>query len=127
MDIFKLANNNRIYKHVIKLGMMKLNYACANSFDTCGLMLFIWRDDNGEIWGELHDYIYEPDEHFKRDRRLEQNLKKCFMNWWYSVLDVFDAQKFSLDFVNTIKMDLVLAVINRENRLYGIQRDLIGE
>jgi len=112
---------------IIKLAMMKLNYACVNSFDTGGVMLIVGRHGNGEIWEEVHTYRYEPDEHFRREWRLENNLKICFMNWWYSVLDVFDAQKFAFDFVNSIRMELVFAVINRETRLHGVKCDLICE
>lgn len=104
-------NSHPVYTHVITLAVMKLNYACANSFDTAGVELYIGRGDDGHIKWHLRNYCYEPSVEFKRNFSLEYHLTDAFENWWDSVLYVFQSQVRSVKFATAIKQELLQKVI----------------
>jgi len=104
-------NSHPVYTHVITLAVMKLNYACVNSFDTAGVQLYIGRGDDGRIKWRLRNYCYEPSVEFKRNFSLEYHLTDAFENWWDSVLYVFQNKARSVKFAMAIKEELLQKVI----------------
>ena len=110
-DFSIYTNSHPVYTHVITLAVMKLNYACVNSFHTAGIQLYIGRGNDGRIKWRLRNYCYEPSVEFKRNFSLEYHVTDAFENWWDSVLYVFQSQARSVKFAMTIKEELLQKVI----------------
>lgn len=115
-----LANNHSVYKHVIRLTVMRSDFGCFDSLDTAGMLLYIGRKANGEIREKLECFDYSPDFRFNRNRQLECRVIHYFNNWWNSI--EFDAKYKAKDFVNKIRLDLIAHIGAKE-----IQSGLICE
>lgn len=112
-----------LYKNVISIAVMKLDYRCANSFNTAGVQMEFGRTSSGQLKWQQMNFIYEPSVEFVRDWTLESHFTAAFENWWDSVVCVLQSRVLSAEFANAIKAELVQKVICKEQK----QNQLVGE
>ena len=119
-------NEHPVYKHVLVVAVMKLDYRCSNAFNTAGVQVLFGRGSNGRLRWQERTYCYEPAIEFKRDWSLEYHFTAAFQNWWDSVLCVLQSKTLAVEFNAAIKEELLQKVIAKELQLQQ-QQSLVGE
>lgn len=110
-DIY--TNRHSLYKHVIIMSVMKVDYRSANMLNTAGVQLFIGRDPvTNHIKWRQKNYCYEPSVEFKRDWSLEYYFTVAFERWWDSVICVLQGKARAMNFANAIRAELLQKVMS---------------
>ena len=121
-------NDHPVYKYVVVMAVMKLDYRCTNAFNTAGVQVLFGRGSNGRLRWQERTYCYEPTVEFKRDWSLEYHFTAKFQNWWDSVLYVLHSKKWAVEFNAAIKEELLQKVIAKEQSQQLLQsQQLVGE